>query len=112
MVGGLDEPGDELKARTHRVQLKASTRRSNATLFGGDVDKVPTEALSMGMGTILKARRIVLIATGKLKAKCVDRAVNGPISTRMPASFLQLHRDVELMLDEAAAAALNPQQLA
>ena len=109
---GFNEPARELAARTHRVQLKASTRRSNATLFGGDLDKVPTEALSMGMGTILKARRIVLIATGKSKAKCVDRAVNGPITTRMPASFLQLHRDVELMLDEAAAAALNPQQLA
>jgi glucosamine-6-phosphate deaminase len=103
---GFNEPGRELAGRTHRVRLKASTRRSNATLFGGDVDKVPTEALSMGMGTILKARRIVLIATGKSKAKCVDRAVNGPISTRMPASFLQLHRDVELMLDEAAAGAV------
>jgi glucosamine-6-phosphate deaminase len=109
---GFNEPARELAGRTHRVRLKASTRHSNATLFGGDLDKVPVEALSIGMGTILKARRIVLIATGKSKAKCVDRAVNGPITTKMPASFLQLHRDVELMLDEAAAAALNPQQLA
>lgn len=104
---GFNEPARELAARTHRVQLKASTRRSNATLFGGDLDKVPVEALSMGMGTILKARRIVLIATGKSKARCVERAVNGPITTKMPASFLQLHRDVELMLDEAAAGSLN-----
>src|SRR6266850_1141208 len=61
------------------------------------------EALSMGMATILKARRIVLIATGKSKARCVDLMVNGPITTKLPASFLQLHRDVELMLDQEAA---------
>jgi len=100
---GFNEPARELVGATHRVHLKASTRRSNAALFGGSVDNVPREALSMGMATILRARRIVLIATGKAKARCVDRAVNGPITTRMPASFLQLHREVELMLDEAAA---------
>ena len=61
--------------------------------------------LSMGMGTILRARRIIMIATGKSKAGCVKRMLNGVITTRMPASFLQLHRDVELVLDEAAAAA-------
>jgi glucosamine-6-phosphate deaminase len=100
---GFNEPARELAARTHRVTLKESTRRSNAALFGGDLSKVPKEALSMGMGTILHARRIVLMATGKSKARCVDRMVNGPITTRMPASFLQLHSNVELMLDEAAA---------
>ena len=100
---GFNEPARELVGLTHRVVLKSSTRHSNASLFGGDDAKVPREALSMGMATILRARRIVLIATGKSKAGCVDRAVNGPITTRMPASFLQLHRDVELLLDEAAA---------
>jgi glucosamine-6-phosphate deaminase len=58
------------------------------------------------MATILHARRVILIATGKSKAKCVERMANGPIQTKMPASFLQLHRDAELMLDRAAAAAL------
>jgi glucosamine-6-phosphate deaminase len=100
---GFNEPGRELTARTHRVTLKASTRRSNAALFGGTVDNVPAEALSMGMATILQARRIVLIATGKSKARCVDRVVNGPITTKLPGSFLQLHQNVEIMLDEAAA---------
>ena len=57
----------------------------------------------MGMATILQARRIVLMATGKAKAKCVDLVVNGPITAKLPASFLQLHPDVDLMLDEAAA---------
>jgi glucosamine-6-phosphate deaminase len=100
---GFNEPARELVGPTHRVTLTASTRRSNAALFGGDPKDVPAEALSMGMATILKARRIVLIATGKSKARCVDLMVNGPITTKLPASFLQLHRDVELMLDEDAA---------
>jgi glucosamine-6-phosphate deaminase len=100
---GFNEPARELVGATHRVTLTASTRRSNAALFGGDPGAVPAEALSMGMATILKARRIVLIATGKSKARCVDLVVNGPITTKLPASFLQLHRDVELMLDEDAA---------
>jgi len=103
---GFNEPARELAARTHRVTLKESTRRSNAALFGGDAGKVPKEALSMGMGTILHARRIVLIATGKSKARCIDLVVNGPITTKMPASFLQVHSTVELMLDEAAAGLL------
>ena len=104
---GFNEPARELAARTHRVTLKESTRRSNAALFGGAAGKVPKEALSMGMATILHARRIVLVATGKSKAHCIEQVVKGPITTKLPASFLQLHLDVELMLDEAAAAALG-----
>jgi glucosamine-6-phosphate deaminase len=103
---GFNEPARELQARTHRVRLKPETRRSNAALFGGDADAVPPEALSMGMATILQARSVVLLATGKSKAGCIARLVNGPISTRLPASFLQLHHDVEIVLDEAAAGKL------
>ena len=108
---GFNEPARELASTTHRVVLKSSTRRSNAALFGGDPDQVPREALSMGMATILHARQIVMIATGKSKAGCIEKVVHGPITTKLPASFLQVHRDVELMLDEAAAARLDPQQL-
>ena len=100
---GFNEPAPELDARTHRVTLKPETRRSNAALFGGDPDRVPAEALSMGMGTILQARKAVLIATGRSKARCVERLVNGPITTLLPASFLQLHRNAEIYLDEEAA---------
>lgn len=100
---GFNEPATTLAGPTHRTPLKLSTRRSNAALFGGDVDRVPREALSMGMATILYARRIVVIATGKSKARCVERALGGPITTKLPASFLQLHRNVEWMLDRAAA---------
>ncbi len=103
---GFNEPAGELVARTHRVTLKASTRRSNAALFGGDVNAVPAEALSMGMATILRTRRIVLLATGKSKSRAVERLVNGKMTTKMPASFLQLHPAVELLLDEAAAGLL------
>jgi glucosamine-6-phosphate deaminase len=104
---GFNEPARELQARTHRVTLKPETRRSNAALFGGDPAKVPVEALSMGMASILDARAIVLLATGPAKASCVERVVNGPLTTDLPASFLQLHHDVDLMLDEAAAAELR-----
>jgi glucosamine-6-phosphate deaminase len=106
---GFNEPARALEPRTHLVALSTSTRRGNAGLFEGDPDKVPTHALSMGMATILQARRIVLIATGKSKAKGVERMVKGSIETRMPASFLQLHRDIELVVDRAAASLLRPE---
>jgi glucosamine-6-phosphate deaminase len=100
---GFNEPARELQSHTHRVALRPETRRSNASLFGGDPGKVPSEALSMGMATILGARAIVLLATGSTKASCVERLMNGPLTTELPASFLQLHHDVDIMLDESAA---------
>jgi glucosamine-6-phosphate deaminase len=100
---GFNEPGDDLVARTHRVTLRPETRRDNAARFGGNEDLVPLEALSMGMGTILKAKSIVVIATGEAKANPVERMVRGPVTTRLPASFLQLHANVSLYLDRAAA---------
>jgi glucosamine-6-phosphate deaminase len=103
---GFNEPADQLVARTHRVWLADSTIRDNAALFGGDPARVPREALSMGMGTILKAGALVLMATGERKAKGIERTINGPLTPRLPASFLQLHRSVELYLDEAAASLL------
>lgn len=105
---GFNEPARTLESRAHRVTLKPETRRSNAALFGGDPAKVPAEALSMGMATILHSRAIVLLATGPSKASCVERVVNGPLTTELPASFLQLHDDVDIMLDAPAAAMLRP----
>jgi glucosamine-6-phosphate deaminase len=104
---GFNEPGPELAARTHRVVLRPETRRSNAGLFGGDPEQVPREALSMGMATILHARRIVLIATGEWKAGCVRQMIEGPLTTGLPASFLQLHPHVDVVLDSAAARDLS-----
>jgi glucosamine-6-phosphate deaminase len=103
---GFNEPGDELTSRTHRVLLHDATRRDNAALFGGEPGRVPREALSMGMGTILKAAAIVLVATGERKARCVQGMIRGPLTTRLPASFLQTHRQVEVFLDQPAASRL------
>lgn len=104
---GFNEPSSELHARSHRVTLRPETRRSNAALFQGNPHAVPDQALSMGMGTILHARTIILLATGRSKAACVERLVSGPITTALPASFLQLHRDVEVMVDEPAGGELK-----
>jgi glucosamine-6-phosphate deaminase len=100
---GFNEPGPTLAARTHRARLEPSTRASNQALFGGSLEQVPTDALSMGMATILQARRVVLIATGARKAAAVRRMLEGPITTELPASFLQLHPKVTVMLDPAAS---------
>jgi glucosamine-6-phosphate deaminase len=100
---GFNEPGDDLPVRTHRVRLMESTRRDNAMLFDNDPSRVPAEALSMGIGTILRARRIVLVATGGKKAECIRWATSGRLTTRVPASMLQVHADVELILDREAA---------
>src|SRR5262245_42358349 len=103
---GFNEPGRTLAARTHGARLTPATRRANAALFGSRVSAVPREALSMGMATILQARRIVLIATGSSKARCVERMIDGPLTPRLPASFLQLHPHAEVWLDCAASGAL------
>jgi glucosamine-6-phosphate deaminase len=100
---GFNEPDRALITRTHRTRLSGSTRRANAFLFGHRVGQVPREALSMGMGTILQARKIVLFVTGRSKARAVERVLSGRLTPRVPASFLQLHRDVEVWLDDAAA---------
>jgi len=104
---GFNEPAPGLEARTHRVTLTIETRRSNAALFGGRLEQVPAEALSMGMATILQARTLILLAHGERKAQCVAALVNGPLTTELPASFLQLHGDVDLILDTAAASSLT-----
>ena len=103
---GFNEPGDELMANTHHAALHDGTRRDNAAPFGGDLSRVPHEALSMGMGTILKSAALILVATGERKAQCIERTVHGPVTTRLPASFLQMHRAVDVYLDRPAASLL------
>ncbi len=104
---GFNEPARALVAATHRTRLRQATRRANAPLFGHRMRSVPTEALSMGMATILRAQRIVLLATGASKARCVERMTAGIVTPRVPASFLQLHRHAEVWLDGAAAGAIG-----
>jgi glucosamine-6-phosphate deaminase len=101
---GFNEPAEALVARTHRTRLATSTRRANAALFDHALNRVPRQGLSMGMATILHARHIVVLATGRAKAGCVAKMISGPMTPRLPASFLQLHRHAEVWLDRAAAA--------
>jgi len=103
---GFNEPGDALTARTHLATLHAKTRRANAVWFENDLSRVPHQAFSMGMATLLGARAVVLVATGESKAEAVARAVTGSLSTQLPASFLQLHAAAEFYLDAAAAKGL------
>jgi glucosamine-6-phosphate deaminase len=100
---GFNEPSAALQARTHRGRLQPGTRAANAALFGGDVTRVPEEALSMGMATILRSRAVVLMATGASKADAVEAMLRGPITTLLPASFLQLHAGVTVMVDRSAS---------
>ena len=100
---GFNEPGRFLIAATHRTRLTPATRRANAALFNFRMADVPREALSIGIATILRARRIVLLATGAGKSRCVERMLTGPVTPALPASFLQLHQHTEVWLDRAAA---------
>jgi glucosamine-6-phosphate deaminase len=102
----FNEPADVLVARTHRAKLDPLTHAGNALWFGGDVDRVPREALTMGMATILRARGIVLVGTGESKAEAVHAVLTGGLTTHVPASFLTLHPHVTMMIDEPLAEAL------
>jgi glucosamine-6-phosphate deaminase len=107
---GFNEPARELHLQTHRIRLRPDTRRANAAAFGGRINQVPREALSMGMATILQAASIVLVALGSSKASAVAAAFSGRISTDRPVSFLQLHPNVAAIVDRAAAARLPPRR--
>ena len=104
---GFNEPAESLIDRTHVATLDEETRAGNALWFGGDVRMVPRQALTMGMATILAARTIVLIAAGEAKAEAVRAMFDGGITTRVPASFLRLHPQVSVLLDQPLADALN-----
>ena len=103
---GFNEPAEGLCAFTHVAELEQESREANAQRFGGDWTSVPSRALSMGMATILNAREIVLIATGAEKADAVHGMIEGLITPRLPASLLQVHPRVTVMLDSAAAGRL------
>ncbi|MEF2967957.1 glucosamine-6-phosphate deaminase [Paenibacillus sp. M1] len=98
---GFNEPGEELQGPTHIVELDERTRQANARFFRS-IDEVPTHAITMGIGSILQAKQILLMAKGEDKAEIVARALKGPITTKCPASFLQTHPNVVVVLDQAA----------
>ncbi len=98
---GFNEPGTPFNTTTHVVELTSSTREANARFFDS-IDEVPTHAISMGIKSIMKARRIILLASGESKAEAIAQAVKGPITPDLPASVLQLHPNVQFIIDEAA----------
>ena len=102
---GFNEPGEAFEKETHCVDLTESTINANARFFE-KIEDVPTQAYTMGIGTIMRAKRILLIASGADKAEAVKKALQGPVMPQMPASILQLHPDVTVVLDEAAASLL------
>ena len=104
---GFNEPASGLCAHSHVAELVRATREANADRFGGDWTAVPERALSMGMATILHARAIVLIATGAEKAEAVKGLVEGLITPALPASLLQVHPRVTIMVDPGAAGLLS-----
>jgi glucosamine-6-phosphate deaminase len=102
----FNEPGSSLASRTRLKTLDQQTRRDNARHFGS-VEEVPRHVLTQGLGTILRARHLVLVATGAGKAAAVAGAVEGPVTSSCPASVLQQHPHVSVLLDDAAGSRLE-----
>lgn len=98
---GFNEPSDEFTKVTNCVDLTQSTIEANARFFAS-IDEVPTQAYTMGIGTIMKAKKILVVVNGEGKADIVAKAFFGPVTPQVPASILQLHPDVTVVADEAA----------
>ena len=98
---GFNEPGSDLNSTTHVVELAASTRNDNAHFFGS-LEEVPTHAITMGLQSILKSKRILLLASGERKAEAVKRLLSAQVSEMFPASHLWNHDHVTLIVDQDA----------
>ena len=103
----FNEPGSSLASRTRIKTLTRQTRLDNARFFGGDVESVPTHCLTQGLGTIMEARHVILVATGRSKAEAVHHLVEGAVSAMWPATILQHHPHVTVLLDDTAARRLQ-----
>lgn len=99
---GFNEPAEVLSIHTHLVELTDQTIKANCRFFES-ADQVPRKAVTMGMGTIMHAEKIVLLASGKGKAEAVRQTVTGGLTTAFPASLLQLHKNVTVLIDREAA---------
>lgn len=103
---GFNEPGTDFALKTHKVKLTESTIAANSRFFDNEQD-VPRYAYSMGIGSILRSKKIILEAFGESKAEAVKNMIEGPVTRQCPASVLQQHSDVTVILDEAAAQKLR-----
>ena len=104
---GFNEVGSSLASRTRIVTLSQSTIEANAPYFKGEVKAVPEMAITMGIATIMDAGKCLLLANGNSKSNAVAKAIEGPITSMVPASVLQMHADTVVLLDEAAASDLK-----
>lgn len=105
---GFNEPGTSFDSVTHMIELKESTRQDNARLFfDGKIDDVPTHAITMGISNIMQAKKVLLVACGENKAEPIKVLVKGQKTTDVPASALQDHSDVVVIVDKAAASLLT-----
>lgn len=102
---GFNEPNDQFVYETNQVKLTESTIKANRRFFDSE-DQVPKEALSMGIGSIMQAKSILMICLGENKAEVVNKMVNGAVDPQVPASILRMHQNVVVLLDKAAASAL------
>ncbi|MGN8863037.1 glucosamine-6-phosphate deaminase [Dorea longicatena] len=103
---GFNEPGEAFEKETHCVELTESTIEANKRFFAS-ADDVPKQAYTMGIKTIMQAKKILIVVNGENKADIVERAFFGPVTPEVPASILQLHNDVTLVGDEAALAKIE-----
>ena len=103
----FNEPGTPFDSGTHVTDLAESTIKDNCRFFDNDISKVPTQAVTQGIGTIMKAKNILLIATGANKAQAVKDMLEGPVDEKCPASILQKHDNVTVIIDEGAASLLS-----
>lgn len=102
---GFNEPNTPFGSRTHLVDLTESTREANKRFFAS-IDDVPTQAVTMGVRTVMNARSVILLAIGKAKAEIIRQTLLGPVTEAVPASVVQLHPDCEIYLDHEAASLL------
>jgi glucosamine-6-phosphate deaminase len=107
---GFNEPLSAMQSRTREKALTPQTREQNKDLFGGDREQVPPRALTMGVGTILDAREVLMLVTGAAKARILAAAIEGPITAMISATALQLHPNCKVIVDEAAAVHLKGQE--
>ncbi len=108
---GFNEPGGSLVSRTHVEALAAQTINDNARFFDNDTAKVPSRCITQGLGTIMEARTLVLLAFGANKARAIAELVEGPMSAYWPATIMQMHPNVVIVTDEAAASNLKLTEL-
>ncbi len=104
---GFNEPGCDFNSVVHIETLKEQTILDNARFFDGDVTQVPTRAVTMGIQDIMRAKKVLLIASGEKKAQAIYDLINAPISNEIPCTILQNHPNVVVVVDEKAASLLN-----